>query len=403
MLFLITSMPVGGAEVLLMNLVRRMDRERFQPEICCLKEPGPLGTLLAEEIPVHSQLLTSKYDVRVLGRLKRLIQQRKIDAVITVGAGDKMFWGRLAAWRAGVPVVFSALHSTGWPDGIDRLNRWITPLTDRFIAVARRHGRYLVEMEGLPTSKVVVIPNGVDTERFHPSPVAREAVRRDLRLHADVPVFGIVAALRREKNHLLFLRAAAMIHQALPDARFLIVGDGPQRKPLELAVASAGLRDSVLMLGTRDNIPDLLSAMDVFVLTSRIEANPVSILEAMATGLPVVASRVGSIPETVEEGTTGYLVDFADAADFARKCVHLAVHPEIAQALGANGRQAVAGHWSLDCMVNGYEQLIEEVYRQKCGAPIVIGHESPTDRARSTDQPPDELESVYLPMSEDVR
>ncbi len=137
-LFVITSMPVGGAEVLLDNLIRRFDRQRIAPELCCLKELGPLGEELAGEFPVHANLIGGKLDIAVLWRLVRLMRRRKIDAVVTVGAGDKMFWGRLAAKLAGVPVICSALHSTGWPDGVGRLNRWLTPITDGFIGVARR-------------------------------------------------------------------------------------------------------------------------------------------------------------------------------------------------------------------------------------------------------------------------
>src|SRR4029077_1953768 len=142
----------------------RLDRRRFAPELCCLKQPGPLGEWLADEIPVHHDLLASKYDLRVLSRLTRLLRQRQIDAVVTVGSGDKMFWGRLAARRAGVPVVISALHSTGWPDGITWLNHRLTKLTDAFIAVAGRHAQHLVHNERLPSSKVHFIPNGIDTD-----------------------------------------------------------------------------------------------------------------------------------------------------------------------------------------------------------------------------------------------
>ena len=140
-MFLVTSMPVGGAETLLVNLVRRMDRRRFAPEVVCLKERGPLGEELAEELPVHFGLTAGKWDLRVLWRLTNLMKQRRADAVVTVGAGDKMFWGRLAAHRAGVPVIASALHSTGWPDGVGRLNRRLTPITHAFIGVAKPHGR----------------------------------------------------------------------------------------------------------------------------------------------------------------------------------------------------------------------------------------------------------------------
>ena len=152
-MFLITSMPVGGAETLLFNLVRGMDRSRFLPEICCLKEPGPLGVELQAEMSIHSRLISHKYDFRVLFRLKKLFRQRQIDAVITVGAGDKMFWGRLAARLARVPVVISALHSTGWPDGVGRLNRLLSRWTDAFIAVANTHAQFLVEYEKFPIEK----------------------------------------------------------------------------------------------------------------------------------------------------------------------------------------------------------------------------------------------------------
>ncbi|MGE3776443.1 MAG: glycosyltransferase, partial [Pirellulaceae bacterium] len=208
-MFVLTSMPVGGAETLLANLVRRLDRRQFQPEICCLKTPGPLGEELACELPVHAGLLAHKWDLRVFHRLCRLYRSRHIDAVVTVGAGDKMFWGRLAAGWCGIPVVCSAIHSTGWPDSIGFLNRHLSWLTDAYIAVAAPHARYLVAREGFPPRKVRLIPNGVDTDRFHPRPNSRLAIRQELGIPAEGTVIGVVAALRPEKNLPLFLRAAA--------------------------------------------------------------------------------------------------------------------------------------------------------------------------------------------------
>ncbi len=166
--FLLTSMPVGGAETLLTNLIERVDRTVLKPEIICLKEPGPLGEQLSTMIPVHSHFLKNKCDVRVLWKLIRRFRASQTDAVVTVGAGDKMFWGRLAARLAGVPVICSALHSTGWPDGVGRLNRMLTPITDAFIAVAQDHAQYLINWERFPRDRVFMIPNGVDTDRFCP-------------------------------------------------------------------------------------------------------------------------------------------------------------------------------------------------------------------------------------------
>jgi glycosyltransferase involved in cell wall biosynthesis len=363
-MFLLTDMRVGGAEMLTANIIRRLNRRKFAPELCCLKELDALGEKVALEIPAYHGLLKGKYDLRVLPRLIRLMRRRQIDAIITVGAGDKMFWGRLAARRAGVPAVLSALHSTGWPDGLGRLNRLLTPLTDAFIAVAKSHGQFLIEQERIPPQNVAVILNGVDTEQFTPN-VNVEAVRRQLAIGPIDPVVGIVAALRPEKNHELFLHMARRIADQLPAARFLIVGDGPCRRSLEQLSHSLALDKHVQFLGSRGDVPAMLAAMDVFVLTSHIEANPVSILEAMSTGRPVVATNVGSIHEAVAEGETGFLVPPGDAAKLSDRVLQLLHAPLMGHAMGVAARQAVVNRWSIEVTVRGYERLIETIYAQK--------------------------------------
>ncbi len=374
-MFVITSMPVGGAETLLVELVRRLDRARFAPEVCCLKFPGPLGEVLAREVPLHSGLISNKYDVAVVARLAALLRSRRIDAVVTVGTGgDKMFWGRLAGRLARVPVICSALHSTGLPDRVEFLNRLLAPITDAFIAVAPSHGRYLAEHEGCPGHKVRVIPNGVDVERFHPRwPSA--ALRAELGLSADAPAAGIIAALRPEKNHRLFLAVAKRVVREAPDARFLIVGDGPQRGGLEETTREMGLCEAVRFLGTRSDVPEVLALFDVFLLTSHMEANPVSILEAMSAEKPVVATRVGSVPESVLDGQTGYLVAPGDAEAMAGRVVELFRDPELAACMGRAGRERVVARWSIERMVEGYQDLIAGIYQSKAdraaGCPTV--------------------------------
>jgi glycosyltransferase involved in cell wall biosynthesis len=371
-MFVITSMPVGGAETLLVELVRRMDRRRFLPELCCLKRLDPLGEVLAGEIPAFTGLLAHKYDFAVLRRLTRLLEERQIDAVVTVGTGgDKMFWGRLAAWLAGVPVICSALHSTGLPDHVELPNRLLAPLSDAFIAVAESHGAYLAAHEGCPAEKVRVVPNGVDVERFHPRwPDCR--LQREFGLEPDSPVAGIVAALRPEKNHAMFLYVAALVHKQLPAARFLIVGGGPERARLEALSKSLGISDAVRFLGTRQDVPEVLSLIDVLLLTSRMEANPICLLEAMAGEKPVVATQVGSIPETVLHGQTGYLVAPHDSQAMASRAVQLLSDRKLASALGRAGREHVIAHWSIDRMVEGYQNLIAEIYSAKCSGTSVV-------------------------------
>ena len=364
-MFLLTTMPVGGAETLLVNLVRRLDRARFEPEIACLKDKDELGEIMAKELTVTSNYLTSKYDLRVLPKLTSYMRNRGIDALVVVGAGDKMFWGRIAAYFANVPVVVSALHSTGWPDGVGRLNRMLTPITDGFIGVAEEHGRYLREEGGFPASKVHVISNGVDTDRFRRSVTDGNMIRQEIGIPLDAPVCGILAALRAEKNHVMFLEGAKLIRERFPDAHFIIVGDGPEREQLEAKSRELKIDDVVHFLGTRQDIPAVLAAMNVMLLTSRMEANPVSILEALSTEVPVVATRVGSVPTTVIDNETGFLVEPLDREDLAQKVCRVLDDPNNAERLGRNGRELVQEKWSVDVMVKGYEDLIQQIYDSK--------------------------------------
>jgi glycosyltransferase involved in cell wall biosynthesis len=327
-----------------------------------------VGESLANEIPVYNNLIAGKYDLRVWPRLTKLLRTRKIDAVITVGAGDKMFWGRLAARRVGVPVILSALHSTGWPDGVGRLNRLLTPMTDAFIAVAESHGDFLAKNLRIPRERVVAISNGVDIARFAPIPDV-VAVRRELGIGPTDPVVGIVAALRPEKNHGLFLEMAQRIAKQFPTSRFLIVGDGPCREEIIRRAHELNIADNVLMLGSRKDVPRLLAAMDVFVLTSIMEANPISIMEAMSIGRPVVATNVGSIHEAVAEGETGFLVPACDTDQLAGRVLELLSDPLKCGTMGAAARESVASRWSIDAMVQGYERLVESTYvRKTCAA-----------------------------------
>jgi glycosyltransferase involved in cell wall biosynthesis len=260
--------------------------------------------------------------------------------------------------------VASALHAAGAVDRVQTLNRLLAPLTDAFIAVAEPHGRYLAEHEGCTASKIRAIPNGVDTERFRPRP-PQAALRESLGLAPDVPVAGIVAALRPEKNHPLFLRAAARVRRELPNAQFLVIGDGPRRASLESLAGELGIADAVRFLGTRSDVPDLLSLIDVAVLTSHMEANPVSILEAMAAEKPVVATRVGAVAETVLEGSTGFLTAPGADAEIAQRIVELLRDRPRAVVMGRAGRQHVLAQWSIDRMVEGYQDLLAGIYAAK--------------------------------------
>ncbi len=278
---------------------------------------------MAQEIPAHHGLLTRKSDVSVLWRLAGLMRRQRIDAVVTVGAGDKMFWGRLAARLAGVPVIASALHSTGWPDRVQLANRLLAPITDAFIAVAEPHGRYLAAHEGCTASKIQR-----DPQRRRRGTIPAAAAQRDVadgvrpagrrsRCRASWPRCG------RKRTMRCFCGPPRACSVRCPSARFLIVGDGPQRGELEaLAELARALRRRPFP-GHAERRAEVLSLIDVLALTSHMEANPVSILEAMAAGKPVVATRVGSVDKAVEEGRSGYLVTPGSEEELAGRLIEL--------------------------------------------------------------------------------
>lgn len=379
--FIITSLPVGGAETLLVNLVRCLDRSLVQPQVICLKEAGDLGEKIASEVPLHSGLLSSKFDFRVLTRLGHIFRSQQTDAIITVGAGDKMFWGRLAAKFAKVPVICSALHSTGWPDGVSKLNRMLTGITDGFIACANNHARHLVEHEGFPKSKVFMIPNGVDALRFQPDSAQRNWLRGELNVPKDSRLIGTVAALREEKNHSQLVLAARDILREHHNTHFVLVGDGPMRGAIENCIAENGLAAHFHLMGNRGDTHRILPGLDGFVLTSKMEANPVSILEALACGIPVAAPRLGSIHETVIHEKTGLLTVPLDPFSTADALSRLLDNAVWARQLGENGRTEVKKFWSLDTMVSGYEKLIAMLYNSKAaknGLPEWRGERSKT-------------------------
>ena len=361
-LFVLTDLRVGGMERKVAEIVQKTDPARVRPVVVCLKEPGALAPEVeAAGVRLYSGLLKRKTDIAVLWRLRRIIKEEGIQVVCTIGdGGDRMFWGRLAGKLSGVRGIVSTLHSTRNPQGgsiLDRPNRWLAGITDAFVAVAQGAARYLVEEEGFPRGKVVVIYNGVDLERYHGG--GRLEARAALGLPADAPVVCHVAAFRVEKAHDVLLRAAEIVVREVPETRFLMVGDGPERPRIEQLRQEMGLDEAVWTLGRRSDIPELLAAADLSVLCSyaMVETFPNSVLEAMASRRPVVCTDVGSIDEQVVEGANGYLIPEGDHEALADRILRLVKDPARAVQMGKEARRTVEGRFSAERMVGDREEL----------------------------------------------
>ncbi|MSR46921.1 MAG: glycosyltransferase [Planctomycetes bacterium] len=367
-LFVNTDLRVGGQERVLVEVLRGLDRSKVRPVVACLKDEGALGPQVrALGVPLHAKLLAHKFDLRVLPRLIGLVRRERIEVVCTVGCGDKMFWGRLAGWLGGAKGIVSEIHKTRDASGrpvIERMNRLLAPITDAFVAVAHGAADYLVEHEGVPRAKVVVIHNGVDVERFDGS--GRTAIRAELQLADDQVALMHVAVFRPEKGHAVVLRALRQVVDVEPRVRLFLIGDGPERPAIERTIAELSLGGHVTLLGQRDDVERLLAAGDIALLASfdRVETFPVALLEAMASGLPIVATRVGSVHEMVTEGENGTLVAPGEDVGLAGALLRLIGDPALRSKFGirSSARARLDFHW--ENMVRAREQLFQTLARR---------------------------------------
>jgi glycosyltransferase involved in cell wall biosynthesis len=241
----------------------------------------------------------------------------------------------------------------------------VLPWYDRIVALSPKHAEYVVRQGRIERARIVVINNGVDTERFRPagSPDQRARVRHSLGLDADTYTVTIVAALRPEKNHGMFLRAAREFRMNGGAGVFLVVGGGEEARKLHALATELGLEDTVRFTGPREDIADILAASDVSVLCSHpvVETFPLSVLEAMAAALPVVVTPVGSIPEMITDGVQGITVPTGDVAALAGTLLDLERNPERRRKMGERARELVVAQYSEARMVEAYAELFREL------------------------------------------
>lgn len=277
------------------------------------------------------------------------------------------FHGRLAARLCGVPVVVSTLHNCdAWANNpVFGLIYGLTALfADKIIAVADEVKKFALEHLFIRESRIVTIRNAIQVDQFRYDDQARFNVRKEFGLSLDVLLFGIVARLDPQKDHENFLHAAALIKKEAPAARFLIVGDGGLRDSLVKLADDLGLTPDVVFCGMRKDMPAIMSAIDVLVLSSRYEGLPVVLLEAMAASRPVVSTSVNGVPGVVIDGETGLLVPSANSEALAEACMTLAGDHHLRQEMGLSGFQRVRALYSIELMIQSTIDLYAQLMRQ---------------------------------------
>lgn len=363
----------GGVETLIVDCINRMPAHKYRHVIICLTRYSDFAKRITQ--PGVEVIALDKPPGMAPGthvKVWKLMRRLKPAILHTYNLAAAEY--ALTAFLAGVRVRIHAEHGrdAGDPHGLNRkhnlLRRLLVPFIDCYIPVSADLQKWLGETVGIPRHKNLLINNGVDTERFAP-PVT------DAGRPANI-VVGTVGRIQQVKDQATLIDAFIHLRAMLPAERdrlrLVIVGEGPLLPALRAKVEAAGISDAVSLPGASDDIPAVMRSFSIFALTSIAEGMPVTLLEAMATGLPVVSTAVGGIPELVVEGVTGKLVPARDPVALARALAGYAADRALAQQHGAAGRERIKQKYSMAAMLLAYTELYDSLCKTKIKVKEVI-------------------------------
>ncbi len=362
-LYLITELGTGGAEKLLSQFLAHLNRDQFAPIVACLYggDSTIAGEIRALGIPVIDLRMTAKWRWDALWRLYCLLRRER-PTIIHTSMFHANLTGRVLGRLAGVPIIITWRHSIDIGGALrEFVNRWTVQLDDRIVAVCELVRQTEIERARVHPDKVITIYNGIALEDFSADPLTAVRIRQIFDIPPDAPLLGSVGRMHRSKDFSNLLTAIAQVQELVPTVRALLVGDGELRDELVAQAQSLGLSDVVTFAGIRGDVPDILAALDIFVLPSLWEGLPLALLEAMAASLPVVATTVGGVPEVVVDGETGLLVPPQNPQSLAHALLTLLRDPARRCKMGQAGRKRVEKYFTVERMVQQTEALYEDL------------------------------------------
>jgi glycosyltransferase involved in cell wall biosynthesis len=370
---LVDRLGTGGAERLAIQTTARLDPERFDRTLVASRD---FGVAVSQEHVANALEDLRRAGVRVIGLkrtsarqvwawwpLYRLLRRERVDVLHAHKFGSNL-WGTIVGRLARVPVIVAHEHTWSYEgQPLRRLadRRVIARWSSAFVAVSREDQRRMIEVEKIRPADTIFIPNGIPAPRA----ASGKDVRAELGIGADAPLIGTVSVLRPQKALDVLLRATKTLVAEFPALRVLIAGEGDCRDALEELSAQLGLQDTVMFLGVRTDVPDVLAALDVAVSTSDFEGSPLSVMEYMEAARPVVATRVGGVPDLIDDGEQGLLVAPQDPDAFAQAVAQLLRDPARARAMGERGRERRRTEFDIDVMVKRLETLYEELLAKR--------------------------------------
>ena len=355
-LYLIEALDLGGAEQVVLHLALGLDRERFQPMVACLTTRGRFAPALEKAgVPVFCLDKRPKLDGGLIPRLKRLLGSESVD-LIHSHLFTANLWGRLAAWGERAPVVVTEHSVDTWKPWTYRcLDHLLKPLTTHWVFVSQQVRDFYERRMG-PLPNACVIRNGVPLPPLSTAPDGRRPL-----------TLGTVGRLAPEKELLRFVELVEALYKEGLPVRGRIVGDGPEKGRLEEAIRSRDLEEVVERVGFVPQMEEEWARMDLFVLTSSREGLPLTALEAMARGLPVLSTAVGGVPECVEDGKEGWLVPYGDWTALRERARGLLQDEGSRRRMGQAGRARVERQFRVERMVQEHEALYQRLLEGRSG------------------------------------
>lgn len=357
--FCVTGLQPGGAERALVQIVTRLDRERWAPVVYSLTGSGPLVQDLADAgIPIEILQTRSAWDVGIIRKLARKFKVQK-PVLLQTFLFHANFAGRIAARLAGVPHVVSGIRvSEKRKNGHLLLDRLTNRLVKLNICVSQSVADFSVQVGKLPSSKIKVIPNGVDFERFS---TAEPLDLSQWKIPPDARVVLFVGRLDPQKAPDDLLQAFSRFAKEAPEFHLLFVGDGPLRSDLEQQVARSPVGDRIHFAGWQSQIPQMMRASTCLVLPSLWEGMPNVVLEAMAAGLPVISTKVDGVSELIQPGKQGTLVGQGSPAEIEQALLQLHREPARFQTMAENAQNLLKKEFTWDSIAIRYAQVYEKI------------------------------------------
>ncbi|MCK5146602.1 glycosyltransferase family 4 protein [bacterium] len=376
-LHIITNLPIGGAQDNTLLTVEYLPRERYEihllygPEGRWLSRAHSISGIRCIEMPTLVRPIRLFKDVRALIAMTRLIRREKYDIVHT-HSSKPGFLGRLAAKLAGTPVIVHTIHGFPFNDFMSKikhdffvnLERWASGLTDKLITVSELNRQKAIKLRLAPAQKFQTIYSGIQFASFD-KPVDSEALRKNLNIAKHIKIIGFVGRLSPQKDPLCLVESMPEILRHHPESHFLIVGDGELRCDFEARAHQLNVSENICILGFREDVPQLLRVMDLFVLSSRWEGLGRSLTEALYCGLPCVATAVEGVPELITDSETGRLVPPQNPEALAQAVIDMLDDMNAAQIMAIAGQKRVRRLFDVRQMVRQIDLLYQAQLQEK--------------------------------------